>query len=179
MWKMFLFVNPNDRFRFMAKVKDHLWHEPTLPIETDEDLHMNANKDLSTSKFIKKEECDPAILVTIQRVVEENVAKENEIPDLKWVIYFAELNKPLVLNQTNGLLISRICGSAESDDWTGTKVVLYNDPTIMFGGEIKGGIRVRVPQVQAQAPAQPPVQEPAQAPVQPQEYVAPTDDIPF
>jgi len=126
----------------MAKVKEQLWHEPTLPIELNEDLHMNVNKDLSNSKFIKKEDVDPAVLVTIKVVNEENVAKDNEKEDLKYTVYFDELEKPLVLNQTNGILISRVCGSPESDDWPGHKIVLYNDPSIMYAGEVKGGIRV-------------------------------------
>ncbi len=154
----------------MSKVKQTLWQEP----EHDESLYWGTNmniNELSNSKFIKKEEVDPAVLVTIARIENENVAKDNEKPDLKYTLYFNELEKPLVLNQTNGIVIARICKSEESDGWIGKKIVLFNDPTIMFAGEVKGGIRVREPKNQPQQTATP--NRPA-----PTENI-PDDDIPF
>jgi len=146
----------------MGSIKAHLWQE----LEHDEALYWGKNNmniaELSNSKFIKKEEVDPAVLVTIQSIKQENVAKDNEKEDIKYTMYFAELEKPLVLNQTNGILISRICKSDESDDWVGKKIVLFNDPTIMFAGEVKGGIRVREPKnqpAQQQAAPQTSIQE--------------------
>lgn len=106
---------------------------------------------LKTSNFIKKEDCDPPALVTIDRVMEENVAKEGAPPELKWCVHFKEIDKPMVLNSTNGQIIAKILGSEETNDWTGHKIVIYHDPSVSFGGKLVGGIRCRAPR----APANP------------------------
>ena len=124
---------------------------------------------LKTSNFVKKEDCDPPILVTIRNVKQENVAQDGAPQELKWCIHFNELEKPLVLNATNGQIIAQITGSEETDNWTGHKVVLYHDPNVAFGGKLVGGIRCRAPR----APA-----NPAKAVTQPALPVG-EDDVPF
>jgi hypothetical protein len=101
--------------------------------------------DLKKSKFLKKEDVTPPVLVTISGCEEVNVAKEGVEPEMRWAMNFKELEKPLILNSTNGQIIAAISGSEESDDWIGKKIVLYNDPNIFFGGKMTGGIRVRPP----------------------------------
>ena len=103
---------------------------------------MNVNE-LKNSQFLTKEDCEPDILLTIKSCEEQDVSMENEPTKMKWVMYFKEREKPLVLNVTNGQLIAAILGSEESDDWIGKQIVLWNDKTVMFRGELKGGIRVR------------------------------------
>ena len=78
---------------------------------------------------------------------------ESEPEKLRWVMYFTEAVKGLVLNPTNGQIIAQFIGSDESDNWVGHKVVLYDEPNISFGGKLVGGIRVRAPRVQGQPPA--------------------------
>lgn len=137
---------------------------------------------LKESKYLTKTDCGTGILVTIHSVTQENVAKEGAEPEHKWVVHFAETEKPMVLNSTNGQLIAKITGSDETDDWTGHKVVLYEDPSITFGGKLVGGIRVRAPKVRVApivsaapvAPA-PTVPKPKPLPVEP----VPEDDVPF
>lgn len=121
---------------------------------------------LKSSNFLKKEDCDPPVLVTINSVKQENVAKEGAPQELKWCLHLEESEKPLVLNSTNAQLIARITGSEETDDWQGVKIVLYHDPSISFGGKIVGGIRVRAPKKSASTP--PPVFEEPE-----------TDEVPF
>ena len=116
---------------------------------------------LKESNFIKKEDCEPPILVTIERVAQENVAKEGAPQELKWCIHFREVDKPMVLNSTNGQIIAQITGSPETDNWTGKQVVLYNDPSVSFGGKLVGGIRCRAPR--AGTPARPAAQPAMQA----------------
>jgi hypothetical protein len=108
--------------------------------------------DLRTSKFLKKEDCDPPILVTIARLTEENVAMEGADPQMKTVINFNEIEKGMVLNSTNGQLIGKITGIEENIEtgWIGKKIVLYHDPNITFGGKLVGGIRVRAPKTKVQ-----------------------------
>ncbi len=99
--------------------------------------------DLKSSKFLTKNDVEPAIMVTIKGYKQMNVAMESVAPEEKYVLYFNELEKPLVLNRTNGELISDITGSNDFDNWIGKKVVLWNDRTVSFAGKITGGIRVR------------------------------------
>lgn len=99
--------------------------------------------DLKNSKFLTKHDAEPPVLVTISGFEELNVAMESQDPEMKWVLKFKEFDKPLVLNMTNGQLIAAITGTEEFEGWIGEKVVLFNDPTISFGGKLTGGIRIR------------------------------------
>lgn len=139
---------------------------------------MPSVSDLKTSKYLTKHDVDPPILVTIKSYKKMNVAADGNDPDLKYVFYFNEVEKPLVLNVTNGNIIASIAGSDDFDHWLGVKIVLLNDPTISFGGKMTGGIRVRAPK--KSAAVQTPVQEQPQIAPPPtdEDYVA-DDDLPF
>jgi hypothetical protein len=110
---------------------------------------MNVN-DLKTSKFLKKEDVGNGVLVTISQLSQENVALDGAPADIKIVCHFSELEKPLVLNSTNGQIIGQITGVTEEIEtgWVGKQVVLYTDPNITFQGKLVGGIRVRAPKNQ-------------------------------
>lgn len=128
---------------------------------------------LKTSKFLKKEDCNPPLLLTIKETTEENVAKEGAPEELRWCLHFLEVDKPMVLNSTNGQIIAHFTGKDNTDDWAGTKVVLYHDPNVSFGGKLIGGIRVRAPKpVRLAAPAAP-------KPADPDPVDGDGDDVPF
>lgn len=131
---------------------------------------------LKQSKFLTRADVGRGMLVTIKEIFQENVAKEGAPEELKWCIQFAETDKPMVLNPTNGQTIASILKSEETDNWIGNKVVLYDDPTVPFGGKLVGGIRVRAPRNQ---PAPQPPKPAAPAPVQPPPQPDPGDDCPF
>ena len=99
--------------------------------------------DLKSSKFLTKHDVEPPILVTIKSYETLNVAMESQAEEVKWCLNFNEVDKPLVLNMTNGQLISAITGSGDFDNWIGKQIVLFNDKTVMFAGKLTGGIRVR------------------------------------
>ncbi len=130
---------------------------------------MPSVNDLKSSKFLTKNDVEPPKLVTIDSYTKINVAMESKAPESKWTLMFRELDKPLVLNSTNGQLIAQIIhtvygvtrdDSLDEDgetmcpaneqfrNWVGKKVVLYNDPTVSYGNEITGGIRVRATRIQ-------------------------------
>lgn len=113
--------------------------------------------DLKQSKYLTKEDVGRGVLATIQAYQQVNVALDGQPPEMKWALTFLEDLKPLVLNQVNGETIAEIAKSEEFDDWAGTKIVLYNDPTVKFGIKTIGGIRVRAPKGQATVP--PPVDD--------------------
>lgn len=128
---------------------------------------MNLN-DLRVSKFLKKEDVGNGVLVTISRLSKENIAMEGADPEYKVVVYFEELDKPLTLNSTNGQIIAHITGHEDDIErsWPGTKIVLYNDPNVVYKGKVTGGIRVRAPRIKTPAPAPIPVPAPVQQQVQ-------------
>lgn len=110
---------------------------------------------LKSSKFLKKDDCEPPVLVTIRDCTEENVAKEGAPPELKWCLHFNETEKPMVLNSTNGQIIAGFIGKDNTEEWAGHKVVLYHDPNVSFGGKLIGGIRCRAPRGAAKPTAAP------------------------
>lgn len=117
--------------------------------------------DLRKSKFLKKEDVDSPKLATITAITMENCAMEGADPDLRPCLHFDNIEKPLVLNSTNGQIIAKITG-ADTDienTWIGKAVVLYNDPNVTYNGKLTGGIRVRAPK-----PGSVPVQKPVQLP---------------
>jgi len=40
-------------------------------------------------------------------------------------------------------LIARFTGSEDTENWEGKRIILYDDPSVSFGGKLTGGIRVR------------------------------------
>jgi hypothetical protein len=109
---------------------------------------------LRESKYLKKEDLPQPMLVTMADIKEINLAMEGGKPDMKYALYFEELDKPMVLNSTNGQLIAKIVGSDETDDWAGKQIVLYHEPNISFQGRLVGGIRVRAPRSTGYKPPQ-------------------------
>lgn len=145
-------------------------------------MHVNQLKE---SKFLKKEDCGKGVLLTIDHVGQENVAKAGAPEELKWCLYWKEEANPLVLNSTNAQLIASITGEQDTDNWGGKKVVLYHDPTVSFAGKVTGGIRVRAPRNQAPpVQAKPAAPAPRHAPALPPPETPPPvgaedDDVPF
>ena len=86
--------------------------------------------------------------VTIDRVEMEKLGEDN-----KAIVYFVSKAKGLVLNVTNKNMIVEICGSAETDDWAGKKIMLYSCK-VDFQGKRTDAIRVDYP---ADAVQKPPV----------------------
>ena len=124
------------------------------------------------SNYLKQTDFDESgAIVTVSSVSEKNVARENEAVEMKWLVHFAEFEKPMVLNSTNITALAKACGSDDTDDWAGKEVIVYVDPTIGYGGKTTGGLRIRkyviaAPPKQAvkaapRQPVQPPHAEPS------------------
>lgn len=123
--------------------------------------------DLKTSKFLKQADVGPGLKVTISHLSQENVAPEGVEPQEKTCVWFNELEKPLVLNSTNGQIIGQITGAMEDieESWKGKIIVLFADPNVSYGGKLVGGIRVRAARR---------IQQPAKSPA-----ASVQDDLPF
>jgi hypothetical protein len=96
-------------------------------------------------KYLKKDDCIPDLLLTIRGFEEENVAPDDKPKELKWVMYFEETDKGLVMNSTNLQLAAIALNSQDTDDWVGQKIVAFNDPAVQYAGKITGGVRLRPP----------------------------------
>jgi hypothetical protein len=106
-------------------------------------MKMPKISEMKSSKFLKRDDVGDGVVCTITGVSQENVAKEGADPEMKWCLHFANLDKPMVLNSTNMQLIAKFTGSEDTDDWEDKKIILYDDPSVSFGGKLTGGIRVR------------------------------------
>lgn len=73
------------------------------------------------SKFLRKEDIEDDLVVTCRDVKLENVP--GEVGEQRWVLFFRELPKGLVLNATTIRVLEKAFGH-DSDDWRGRKVTL-------------------------------------------------------
>lgn len=120
-----------------------------LGLDTQPHPHKDCTVKISQmmeSKYLKRsdlDEHDGERVVTIVKIGQGNIAKDDEAPELKWMIRFKEFGKPMVLNTTNIQLIAQATGSDDTDDWIGKQVILYDDPNVSYGGKLTGGLRIK------------------------------------
>lgn len=96
--------------------------------------------DMIQSKFLRKEDLDDDLLVTIKKLLLEDMPGDDG--EQRWVVYFRELPKGLVLNVTTIRTLESSFGG-DTDVWVGNKVTLYCDPNVSFKGKVVGGLRLR------------------------------------
>lgn len=104
-------------------------------------------KDMIQSKFLRKEDFDEDQVCTIKDCKLEQVGKDDS-PEERWVLYFRERDKGMVLNITTIRVLEQAYGG-DTDHWVGNKVMVYVDPNVSFGGKVVGGLRLRTPKKQA------------------------------
>jgi hypothetical protein len=91
------------------------------------------------SRYLKAVDIDEdGLLLTIKTVRQEQILAE-----MKWIVYFNEIGRGLVLNKANNNSIMALFGP-DSDDWKGRQIELYRTEVEMRG-ELVGAIRVRRP----------------------------------
>ena len=86
---------------------------------------------------------DRKIRTKILRVKKENV-RDRDTGRMKKriLVFFENIDKPLVLNQTTKDELVRAFGKNPAG-WIGATVGIYVDPTVKFGGKVTGGVRLR------------------------------------
>ena len=97
------------------------------------------------NKFLGGEELpkNSDLIVTIANIVQEAVLNpKNNKTSNKTTVYFTDGVKPMVANKTNLTAIYRATGVETVGEAIGHKIALYFDPTVRFGGNTTGGIRV-------------------------------------
>lgn len=117
---------------------------------------MPKTSEMIVSKFLKKEDFDEDQVCTIKGVNFEEVAQGES----KWIVYFREREKGMVLNLTSIKVLEQAFGD-DTDHWIGNRVMVYVDPNVSFQGRVVGGLRLRPGKKKpAQAAPPPPKDEP-------------------
>ena len=98
--------------------------------------------DMIQSKFLRKEDFEEDAICTIKSLSLENMQGDNG--EQRWVLYFRERDKGMVLNVTSIRVLEQAFGD-DSDSWIGNKVKVYVDPNVSFQGKVVGGLRLMPP----------------------------------
>ena len=97
----------------------------------------------SKSKYLAKEDAgEDGLILTVKGFRMETLKNDDGEED-KMVLHFVEDVKPMVLNRTNAQLVAIATGANRTGDAIGKQIVVYNDPTVSFGGKITGGLRIK------------------------------------
>jgi hypothetical protein len=106
------------------------------------------------SNYLTKDECGEGGLVVTCAGLAMAELDDDGRTENRPILKFLEDVKPMVLNQTNKELLKVATGETTAGGIKGKKIIVYNDPSIMFGGKITGGIRIKkVPTQDAPAAA--------------------------
>jgi hypothetical protein len=117
----------------------------------------------SDSKYLRKDDCgEDGIILTIKGFTRETVKGDDGDED-KVVMHFEEDVRPMILNKTNTQLLANATGVRMAGEAKGKKVVVFNDPSVSFGGKVCGGLRIKRIPGPARAPSAPAARKPAPA----------------
>ena len=83
-----------------------------------------------------------ALDLTIESVREEELRDDDGTVSARWVCYFEDHGRGLVLNKTTLAALADLCGSDVTEDWRGKRVCLYAT-TAPYRGDLVPVIRVR------------------------------------
>ncbi len=100
--------------------------------------------DLFPCKYATGEDlAGKSVTLTISHLrLEKMIPTPGTAPVEKWVVFFKEAQKGIVLSKTLAFQISKAVGSEDTDDWVGKKVVLYPEP-VNVAGYTRTAIRAR------------------------------------
>lgn len=97
----------------------------------------------SNSKYLTKDDVgEDGLVLTIKGFRMETV-KSDDGEEEKTVLHFVEDVRPMILNRTNAQLVGVATGAKTAGEARGKQIVVYNDPTVSFGGKITGGLRIK------------------------------------
>lgn len=135
---------------------DEQWQRHTETVREFRDFLTNEGlmktSQMVQSKFLKKDDFPQPEVLTIRSIAIEEVGKG----DTRWVLYFNERTKAVVLNITKIRQLEAGFGD-ETDHWVGKKIKVSHDPTVMMGQQVVGGIKFTLPSKGAPVPIPQPV----------------------
>jgi hypothetical protein len=84
-----------------------------------------------------------AVTLTVSRVVAEKMHPQPNTPAVeRWVLYFKETQKGVILGRTLAYQIAEAMGADDTDQWIGRRVTLYPQPMTVAGKSVTA-IRAR------------------------------------
>jgi hypothetical protein len=133
---------------------------------------MPSMNDLFPSNYLKPADLEEDAVLTIKSIKQEKIGQGRDADD-KWIVYFKEERKGLVLNKTNANVLAKLYGD-DTDDWVGKQVILFATE-VQFKDEMVEAIRIRSKPPKAKAKAAPAAPAAPAAAVEDGE----DDDLPF
>jgi len=106
----------------------------------------------STSNYLAKEDVGEAGQNLTIAGFDRTTVGQGADADERAIMSFQEDVKPMVLNKTNKNRLKHFLGTDDTDEIIGRVVNVYNDPTVEYGGEMTGGIRIRAATAPQPAP---------------------------
>lgn len=102
--------------------------------------------DLIRSKFFRGADLKgrPPLIMTISTVTEELMGRPGGKMEPKYFLWFHEDPRGLQCNKSRVAVLELAYGP-ETDYWTGKRIRMSYDPTVMMAGELVGGIKVSTP----------------------------------
>jgi hypothetical protein len=100
------------------------------------------------SNYFGKADVEEGPVTGIIASVIVDTIKSDHGEESKPILHFTARLRPMILNLVNWNTLEAAYGE-DSDDWGGKQVEMYFDPTVMFGKERVGGVRVRIPKVES------------------------------
>jgi hypothetical protein len=83
------------------------------------------------------------VVVTVKGVGTAKVTGQSGRKEDCFVVYFTEMDKPMILNRTNAKAIEKVSESGLVEDWVGTRVVLYVEKGVKAFGDVVDALRIR------------------------------------
>lgn len=116
--------------------------------------------EMQPSKYLKASDADEGDLILTMRDVKEETLGRGPDAQNKWILYFEEVEKGLVLNKTNMNTIAKLYGD-DTDGWEGKKITLFATE-VQFQAEMVEALRVRSkpPKGKGKPESKPPVSTP-------------------
>ena len=96
--------------------------------------------EMSNSNYLKAQDFTTQGRTLTMRTVQEETLGRGKNADDKWVLYFEEEEKGLVLNKVNMTTIAELYGD-DTDDWEGHQVTLFQTK-VEFEGKRVPAIRI-------------------------------------
>jgi hypothetical protein len=112
-------------------------HDLDTPTEADLDLAYG-------SKYLSSGDIgDRKIRTKIAKVRKDELRGNDGVKKMKFVIFFSDLDKAMVLNTTNKDALVGSLGRTPAN-WIGATVGIYVDPNVTYAGKRMKGLRLRV-----------------------------------
>ncbi len=83
------------------------------------------------------------MVVSIKGVGSAKVTGQNGRKEDCFVVYYNEMDKPMILNRTNAKAIEKVASSGLVEDWVGVRVTLYVEKGVKAFGDVVDALRIR------------------------------------